>query len=263
MAISDYLKKLGLSDKEAKTYLATLEIGSGTIKNIADKAGLKRPTTYLIVDNLTKLGLLSQSPQQQNRCYFAENPEKLRSILREKERVYQEAIPFLRSIYSREQTNNRPSVRIYEGEDAMRQMYLDTIWKTKEEVWFFSSIQKLNEAIPGLLTEWTDHVYKQGIKTKELINPTPVDIKYAQYVENERLGEQQIRIIPSSSKFKFVSADNVLFEDKIIMSVFTDKLFTTVIQSQALTDTFRALFENAWEQAMPLGDYLSKVKKSG
>ena len=38
---------LGLSEKAAKVYVATLSLGTASIQQIARKSGLKRPTTYL------------------------------------------------------------------------------------------------------------------------------------------------------------------------------------------------------------------------
>lgn len=41
------LEKFGLSEKEAKIYLATLELGQATVQQIAKKAGLVRPKEQL------------------------------------------------------------------------------------------------------------------------------------------------------------------------------------------------------------------------
>lgn len=46
------LRELGLTDKEAELYLASLSLGTASIAGLAKKAELKRPTTYLIVDTL-------------------------------------------------------------------------------------------------------------------------------------------------------------------------------------------------------------------
>ena len=46
------LEKTGLTENEAKVYLAALELGETTVIRLAKKAGIKRPTTYLVVDSL-------------------------------------------------------------------------------------------------------------------------------------------------------------------------------------------------------------------
>ena len=83
----DSLKKIGLSENEAKVYLATLELGSSTAQQIAQKAELKRPTTYVQLETLMKRGLVtsfekgpSTSPGQGKTMLRAEDPEHLKPI---------------------------------------------------------------------------------------------------------------------------------------------------------------------------------------
>ena len=54
MELYQQLKQLGLEEKQAKIYLASLELGPDTAQNIAYKASLKRPTTYVILEELIK-----------------------------------------------------------------------------------------------------------------------------------------------------------------------------------------------------------------
>ena len=51
------IKDLGLNDKEAKVYLALLKFGEANVSDIADEAGMKRPTVYVILDEIRKKGL--------------------------------------------------------------------------------------------------------------------------------------------------------------------------------------------------------------
>ena len=59
--MTDILIKLGLAEDEAKTYLAALEAGTATVAQIAINSGIPRSSTYLLVEQLLKKGLLSQS----------------------------------------------------------------------------------------------------------------------------------------------------------------------------------------------------------
>ena len=53
------LKELGLAEKEAKVFLASLELGSSAVQEIAKKAEINRATTYVIIEKLMKKGLMS------------------------------------------------------------------------------------------------------------------------------------------------------------------------------------------------------------
>ena len=45
MTLDKELQKIGLSEKEAKVYLAALELGQASVQNIARKAEVNRATT--------------------------------------------------------------------------------------------------------------------------------------------------------------------------------------------------------------------------
>jgi sugar-specific transcriptional regulator TrmB len=82
------LQDLGLSEKEAKAYLAALEIGRATADQLAKHAKIKRPTTYMQLESLMKMGLMS-TYEEDKKTYFApESPELLKRLLtKQKESV--------------------------------------------------------------------------------------------------------------------------------------------------------------------------------
>lgn len=54
MTINKSLEQLGLVGKKADVYLASLELGSASVIEIAKKAGVKRTTCYDILFELEK-----------------------------------------------------------------------------------------------------------------------------------------------------------------------------------------------------------------
>ena len=56
MDIQEALRNFGLNDKEARVYVALLELGQTTAYAIAERSGLKRPTVYVILDDLRQKG---------------------------------------------------------------------------------------------------------------------------------------------------------------------------------------------------------------
>ena len=46
MGIVQHLQKIGLTEREAKVYLAGLQSGPATMQQLANGAGLKRSTVY-------------------------------------------------------------------------------------------------------------------------------------------------------------------------------------------------------------------------
>ena len=61
MDLTKDLSQLGLTQNQAKVYLACLQLGVDTVWHIAKFANLKRPTVYLILDDLGQKGLVSKT----------------------------------------------------------------------------------------------------------------------------------------------------------------------------------------------------------
>ncbi len=57
------LKKLGLTEKEAVIYINALSLGTFSVSSIAQKTGIKRPTCYIILDELIKKNLVTRVPR--------------------------------------------------------------------------------------------------------------------------------------------------------------------------------------------------------
>jgi len=50
--LNETLLQMGLNEKEAKVYLACLELGGATIAEIAEKSGVKRTSIYNFLEEL-------------------------------------------------------------------------------------------------------------------------------------------------------------------------------------------------------------------
>jgi len=130
------LRKLGLAEKEARVYLAGLELGPGSVQKIAENVGIPRPTAYQIIRKLEEKGLFVEVKQAKKRYFTAQSPGKILGLLRvqkkeleEKEREFIRIISALESKYS-----FKGEVKIFKGEDGL---------KALEEIISFSSTPNL------------------------------------------------------------------------------------------------------------------------
>jgi len=79
------LQDLGLSEKEARVYLAALELGQTTADKLAKHAKVNRSTTYVQLESLMKVGLMSTHEERKKTVFAPESPELLedeRSLVR-------------------------------------------------------------------------------------------------------------------------------------------------------------------------------------
>jgi sugar-specific transcriptional regulator TrmB len=85
-----HIEELGLSNKEARIYVSLLTLGPSPVQRIADQSGIKRVTTYVILESLIGLGLVSQSVKGKKTYLIAEDPANLRRLLEKRERELNE-----------------------------------------------------------------------------------------------------------------------------------------------------------------------------
>lgn len=75
--ITKIIENLGLESKEARVYLAALEISGGSVLEISRKANVERVNTYYVLDALAKKGIIYESSHGNTKKFYAISPQKL------------------------------------------------------------------------------------------------------------------------------------------------------------------------------------------
>jgi sugar-specific transcriptional regulator TrmB len=242
MEIHKVLEQIGLQKKEADIYLALLELGTASVQSIAQKADLKRPTAYLVLDELERKGLVSVLPQKKA-LYTAESPEGLIRDLSRKEELIKRFLPDLLALHNAKK--EKPQVQLFQGRDGVRQVY-DKIFDSGE-VWFFGSIREVSLLDPQGLKSFLAKTKESKVRVKEIVADTKEDRAYL----SEWRGESpthEIRLLPADIKYPV--SDSAFFGDYAVFFSFHPQTFATVIRSKEISSTLRAFFELAWRGAV-------------
>lgn len=112
------LRELGLTDAEAKVYLALLGTGASAAGPVIKKAGLHRATTYQILQRLSEKGLVSSIIQGKKRQFLSASPRRLMDVLRQQEERLQKALPKLEAML--ESSREKQEVAVYSGVNGIR-----------------------------------------------------------------------------------------------------------------------------------------------
>lgn len=245
------LEKLGLSSKEAKVYLATLELGQAAVQQIAKKAKLRRPTTYVILDSLLKMGLVTTVEEGKKTFYAAEAPEQLDIILKKQENSIEEkrvqlkgVIPDLRAIFN--VSSEKPRVKFYEGKEgiiAMQEEFLRNA-DPKIEVVGFTPIDELFKVFPDWEETYTKRRINQNIKSRVIYTSK----KGPKADSTNKMEKRRTRFVPYE-KYPFTGGLTVYGNEKVALVSYAGQLMGVVIESKELAKTFRTLFELSWEGA--------------
>jgi HTH-type transcriptional regulator, sugar sensing transcriptional regulator len=245
------LKKIGLSDKEAKVYLAALELGQASVQEIAKKAEVNRPTTYVILDSLIKKGLASTYTDKQKKIrYIAESPEMISSVLElqkkeieEKQKMIDELMPQLRAVYNKQE--NKPVVRFFEGKEGLRTMVQEQMNSKAELIRAFLSLDDLRKVYSP---EEINKAYQDRIKNK---TKTKILFTLREGEDRSSPSELDKRLRVSADNFP-INCDIAFFNNKVRIASLKDKLNGVIIEDKNIYETFVSLFELAWLGAQSL-----------
>ncbi len=132
MEIQVILKNFGLSEKEIAVYLALIELGPSSVREISAKSKVNRGTTYDILKSLIAIGIVSYYNKESKQYFMAEEPERLLSAIDQKKEDLEEVresvrenLPLIKTLF--EKQGGKPVVRFYEGAKGVRQIFEDVL----------------------------------------------------------------------------------------------------------------------------------------
>ena len=134
------LQKLGLDEREAKVYVAALELGPSPVQKIAQRADVPRATTYLVLDDLKAKGLVSTYDQGKKTFFVVESPEQLTQLVTQREHEvklqYELVKDLVPELFDRGQFEQsaRPTVKFYEGVPGLKSFVRDIHSAAGEEI---------------------------------------------------------------------------------------------------------------------------------
>lgn len=257
--LNQILQKIGLSEKDAEVYLAALELGTQPASVIAKKAGLKRPTTYLILESLLKRGLVSEYNGSNVKYFTAVSPEyllnyveKQRRDLTSHQRELEQFLPQFNSLSNPYSLN--PKVRFYEGMEGIERVMNDTLTAqtslacyVKIDAWF--SRQDTRDYITWYGKQ---RVHAKKIPIRGISVDTAMSRKYLEqdYPEIRDHSMSHFRWLPQDIQ-DFTNEINVYDNKMAIACLGKNELLGIIIESESIAHTQRAIFESAWRTALP------------
>jgi len=235
------LMRAGLTDSQAKGYLALIQHGALTATELATYTDETRTNAYAIADKLVELNLALKSDQGKT-TYEPASPTQLKQLLINKQRELKAAdseissiIPSLMATYRL--TTDRPGVLQLEGADAIKQVY-DDIIKTGETIHVFpSALDRDQPEVAALIDQQIKRQRAAGIKTKSLIRASA-------YADFENKKDELFEARPAD--FDKLDTQIIVYGDNVAMTTFGEGAVTTVLTSPQAAQTFNQIFAALW-----------------
>lgn len=241
------LKHIGLSENEAKVYLAMLELGPSPVLEIAAKAGINRPTAYVQIESLKKMGLVSTQTKGKKQLFIAEDPDQLEILLTEEEKELEHKkdelttlLPNLKVLF--DLAEEKPLVRYFEGLEGIKKVQNEFLHTKSKQIYSISFRDDLYTAIPNQ-GEYVKERVRKKIRSKFIYSSTKGPLSNVS--DKELLVES--RFIPPERFPK--GADITIFDNKVAIASLHGKVMCTVIEHNDIAKSFRGIFDLLWMSA--------------
>ena len=237
----ELIRNLGLSEKAAKIYLASLELGEATIQDLARRAKVKRTTIYYLLEELSDAGALIETERNKKTFYIAEEPRNVLKRVKEKLWDFEQSLEELES--KKHSVFKRPRLYFLYGPNGFKKIW-DMIFASPEKEYRIitegaSFLDFVREKY--ILDEIIKTKKKLGISSRQLIQDSP----YAQKIIAKDRQENRIsKLLPSRYKLPFTEVVCQHFV-AFISPRWDNTLF--VVENELFAETRRSIFDITWE----------------
>ncbi len=248
MQIANLAKKLeavGLTEKQAKVYVAALFLGSAAVQRIAEQAEVNRATTYVILAELADMGLVSETIDGKKTVFVAEAPAAINRYLDAIEKEIEGRKSSLKSVLkelqqvSRTEVDEAPVVRFFKGPEAAGAVssYVRRKAKRNEVVYGITDVDEVLKLFPEILTESPARRKKKNIASRAFYSGS------AQLADDPDSDRKVVRLLEKAK------GDLNIYDDRMtIVSYRGDDSVGVIIESKEIVAVIRQLFELAWEK---------------
>ncbi|HYV33550.1 MAG TPA: helix-turn-helix domain-containing protein [Candidatus Limnocylindria bacterium] len=245
MEIQVILKNFGLSEKEIAVYLALIELGPSSVRDISAKSKVNRGTSYDILKSLMEIGVVSYYNKESKQYFIAEPPEKLLSAIDQKKEDLDEvrghieqSLPLIKTLF--EKQGGKPSVKLYEGAKGIRQILEDVLQSAEKEYYLYSSSTVQDRK--NIYSDIPDFSKKRIAKN--------IKVKIISLGEGGQLAGLDERKQMPTGENDIKSTHEIIYAGKVAHISLDDKEnpVGVVIQNEAIYQTQKLIFDQVWNK---------------
>lgn len=232
------LEHIGLTRNEANVYLELLKTGSSMAKSIAKLTNMHRTSVSSCLQRLHRKGLVSITTAEGKTSFGAVDPEKLLSLLKEREERLRTVLPELKKL---KDTNfyTPHEVQYFKGKQGLKTVFDDILQIGENYIGWGPE-----RDIENLLKHYFVY-YVRERKRKKI---------YARviYFENSR-GQKytrsplvNVRYLPQSM---YEPTAHRVYGDNVVIILLEDDPLCIIIRNKAIAESYRKYFSILWNRA--------------
>jgi sugar-specific transcriptional regulator TrmB len=240
--IKTLLKRFDLNEREIALYTSSLSIGEANMTDLAKKAGLKRPTAYLVFKSLESKGLMGSFRMRKGLKFVATKPETLLTKTKNQLEELQSLMPRLKALGQHSEI--QPKIYYYEGKEGYLIATEDSLKECDSIIRHIGSLAEIHKVI-GVdydLKHYVPTRLKNNISIKSLYfkSQVPDDIK-------ERLHSDELREMKYLPEKYLYQASMLIYGNKVAIFSSKKELITVIVESEQIAESERQKFDLIWD----------------
>ena len=226
------LKRVGMNENQIKIYLILLKSGTSTAPEISKTTGIDKATIYRGLDNLIKLGFVSEIIIAKVKRFTASPPHKLLDKTEELKEELENILPELQKLTTLQRTTAQ--VELYQGKEGIKTVMRDILESEKPYV-IMGHVETFFDEIPVYCDIWISRIEKKKVRGRILC---PKD----EYVKISKT--EELRYLPK----KLTSLISTwVYGDKTAQFIMTRPAYVLLIKNKEVAESNWKLFEYIWK----------------
>ena len=240
------LVRLGLTEGEAKVYLALLGLGSSTVGPVTERSGVSSSNVYGILQRLIEKGIVSFIIKSKTRYYQAAPPKNLADYLRRKELELEEQRHIFKTLIPELTAHalgtSQQYAELFFGLKGLKAAYEKLYSRPeKTEILRFFCIKFKTDTPDKFYLSYEKTYLQKGIRNRGISNP---DYKTSLYVKKSVWGN--LRYV------RFPIPPNIdIYQNKFVLISWEDEQnpVTIYIESEGIAEPLKRYFDSVWDKA--------------
>ncbi|MFC1723545.1 TrmB family transcriptional regulator [Nanoarchaeota archaeon] len=239
------LEDAGFTKNEIAVYKTLLQLGSTTAGPVAKKSGIHRSKVYDALARLILKGVVSYTVKANRKYYRAQNPDAIKSFMKEKLQKVESIIPELKAMQAMQ--HEKQEANVFEGYKGLKSVFDNQVNSLRkgDEILVFGARSGLDvapETWKAYFSNMNRRRIKKGIRYKIIFNEDLRKSAVAKEFKKSKL--TQVRFI----KQKTLAGVNI-HGNNVGIIVWKKKPYAFVITSKEASSSFREYFKTMWQMA--------------
>jgi sugar-specific transcriptional regulator TrmB len=245
----EFLSEIGLTKGESKVYLTLLDLGQSKIGTIAKESIVSRSKLYVILNKLTKKGLVGHSIKSKTQYFTAMEPRRILNYMDEKQQELEKQRTLAEKMIStleikRKINNPKTEATLYEGKKAIKNFYLSLLDELKSGETYYvigagygESLSDTKAFFQNYHTQRSD----KNIKVKMLAN-----IEEKNKLVPATLKNSEVRYLP---QYLVTNIITVFYRNKTFIFFLSGEPKGFLLENETIVESYKKYFETFWKIA--------------